>query len=54
MVMFQEDYLQRLIELGEADTEARIDEVRALVAGADAKAAASPAKRRSPEPPPPL
>jgi len=44
MVMFQEDYLQRLIELGEADTEARIDEVRALVMGADEEAAVSPAK----------
>jgi NTE family protein len=42
MVMFQEDYLQRLIELGEADTEARIDEVRALVMGTDKEAAVSP------------
>lgn len=33
LVMFQEDYLQRLIEMGEADTEARIEEVRALVEG---------------------
>jgi NTE family protein len=36
MVMFQPDYLQRLIELGEADTEARIAEVRELVAPAPA------------------
>jgi NTE family protein len=28
MVMFQEDYLKRLIEMGEEDTEARIGEVR--------------------------
>jgi NTE family protein len=34
MVMFQPDYLQRLIELGEADTEARIEELRELVEGA--------------------
>lgn len=33
MVMFQEDYLKRLIDLGEADTEARLEEVRELVAG---------------------
>lgn len=33
LVMFQADYLQRLIEMGEADTEARIEEVRALVEG---------------------
>ena len=31
--MFQPDYLQRLIELGEADAEARLDEIRALVEG---------------------
>ncbi len=42
MVMFQEDYLQRLIELGEADTEARIDEVRALVAGTGETITAQP------------
>ena len=34
MVMFQEDYLRRLIALGEADTEARIEEMRELVEGA--------------------
>jgi NTE family protein len=34
MVMFQEDYLRRLIELGEADTEARIEDMRELVEGA--------------------
>jgi len=31
MVMFQPDYLQRLIEMGEADAEARVEEVRELV-----------------------
>ena len=38
MVMFQEDYLQRLIELGEADTEARIEEMRELVEGTSPQA----------------
>ncbi len=33
LVMFQGDYVQRLMELGEADTEARIEEVRELVEG---------------------
>jgi NTE family protein len=36
MVMFQEDYLHRLIEMGEADTEARIEDLRALVEGPEA------------------
>jgi NTE family protein len=31
MVMFQPDYLERLIEIGEADGEARVEEVRELV-----------------------
>jgi NTE family protein len=31
MMMFQPDYLRRLIELGESDTEDRLDELRALV-----------------------
>ncbi len=31
MMMFQPDYLRRLIDLGEADTEARLDEVTALL-----------------------
>jgi NTE family protein len=31
MVMFQPDYLQRLIEMGEADAAARVEEVRELV-----------------------
>ncbi len=31
LVMFQGDYLQRLIEVGERDAESRIDEIRALV-----------------------
>jgi len=43
MVMFQEDYLQRLIAMGEADTEARIEEIRALVEGpVESKAAGPP------------
>jgi NTE family protein len=31
MVMFQPDYLERLIEIGEADAESRVDAVRELV-----------------------
>jgi NTE family protein len=31
MLMFQPDYLQRLIELGEEDAEARLEEIRELV-----------------------
>ncbi len=31
MMMFQPDYIRRLIELGEADTEERIDEIAALL-----------------------
>lgn len=42
MVMFQPDYLQRLIEIGEADAESRVDEVRELVEG--------PASLSSPHP----
>jgi NTE family protein len=33
MVMFQGDFCRRLIELGEADTEARIEKIRELVEG---------------------
>lgn len=33
MVMFQGDYLQRIIELGEADADARTDEIAAFVEG---------------------
>jgi NTE family protein len=33
MVMFQEDYLRKLIEIGEADAEARLEDVRKLVEG---------------------
>lgn len=40
MVMFQPDYLQRLIEMGEADTEARIEELRELLEGAGKEEAA--------------
>jgi NTE family protein len=36
MVMFQPDYLQRLIELGEADTEARLEDIRELVEPSEA------------------
>jgi len=47
MVMFQEDYLQRLIELGEADMEARIEEVRELVEGANPQATVTSAQRNT-------
>lgn len=33
LIMFQPDYLQRLIEIGEADAEARADEIAELVSG---------------------
>jgi NTE family protein len=33
LVMFQSDYVRRLIELGEADASARLDEVRAFLRG---------------------
>jgi NTE family protein len=36
MLMFQPDYLQRLIELGEEDAEARLEEIRGLVEGSAA------------------
>ncbi len=29
--MFQPDYLQRILEMGEADAEARLEDVRALI-----------------------
>jgi len=32
-LMFQPDYLQRVLEIGEADAEARLDDVRALMEG---------------------
>jgi NTE family protein len=32
MLMFQPDYLERLMEIGEADAEAQMDEIRALLA----------------------
>src|SRR5947209_13285607 len=32
-LMFQPDYLQRLLEMGEEDAEARLDDVRALLEG---------------------
>jgi hypothetical protein len=31
MLMFQPDYLERLLEIGEADAEAQMDEIRALL-----------------------
>ncbi|HXO21045.1 MAG TPA: patatin, partial [Thermoanaerobaculia bacterium] len=34
-LMFQPDYLERLMEIGERDAEARLPEIRQLVAGAD-------------------
>lgn len=38
MLMFQPDYLDRLLEIGETDAEARMDEIRAFMAGGgDAK-----------------
>lgn len=33
MLMFQPDYLERLMEIGEADAEARLPEIRELLAG---------------------
>jgi NTE family protein len=33
LLMFQSDYLRRLIEIGEADAEAKADEIAALLAG---------------------
>ncbi|HEX9944865.1 MAG TPA: patatin-like phospholipase family protein [Thermoanaerobaculia bacterium] len=42
MVMFQPDFLQKLIEIGEADAEARLDDIRELVEGpADSAALAA-------------
>jgi NTE family protein len=34
MLMFQPDYLERLMEIGEADAEAQMGEIRALMEGA--------------------
>lgn len=39
MVMFQPDYLARLVEIGEMDAEARVEEVRELVEGTETVAA---------------
>ena len=33
MLMFQPDYLRQLIEIGERDAEARLDDIAKLVAG---------------------
>ena len=35
LVLFQPDYLRKLIEVGEADAEARIDELGAFLKGED-------------------
>ena len=35
LLMFQPDYLTRLIELGEADAEARAEDIEGLLSGAD-------------------
>ena len=37
MLMFQPDYLERLMEIGEADAETRMDEIRELVKGSEAE-----------------
>lgn len=50
MLMFQKDYLTRLIEIGEADAEARADEIDAFLHGqseGDAGASAKPIERIS-------
>jgi hypothetical protein len=41
MMMFQPDYIHRLIELGDEDTEARLDDVAELL-GIDASTGAPP------------
>jgi hypothetical protein len=33
LVMFQSDYIRRLIEIGEADAAVRIDEIRRFLEG---------------------
>jgi NTE family protein len=33
LFLFQPDYLQRLVEMGEADAEARLDEIKSLLVG---------------------
>jgi NTE family protein len=43
LLMFQPDYLTRLIEIGEADAEARKDEILALIAGDGPASAREPA-----------
>jgi hypothetical protein len=40
--MFIPEYLQRLIEIGEADAEARIDDIRRVVMGDVGRASARP------------
>ncbi|MBI4562221.1 MAG: hypothetical protein HY724_09270, partial [Candidatus Rokubacteria bacterium] len=37
LLMFQPDYLTRLIEIGQADAEARLSEIAALVEARSAK-----------------
>jgi len=33
LILFQPDYLQTLIEMGERDAEARVDEIKAFLGG---------------------
>jgi len=40
MVLFQPDYISRLIELGESDAEARADEINAFIQDETASAEA--------------
>jgi NTE family protein len=42
-LMFQPDYLQRLLEMGEEDAEARLEDVRSLMAGVGGPAEPAPA-----------
>ena len=44
MMMFQEDYVHRLIELGEADAAARHDDLAAFIEGSDGSRGCEPAK----------
>ncbi|HUP64178.1 MAG TPA: patatin-like phospholipase family protein [Thermoanaerobaculia bacterium] len=47
MLMFQADYLTRLIEIGEADGEARIEEIAALIEGRGAEPEVPPERPSS-------
>jgi NTE family protein len=52
MVMFQEDYLRKLIEIGEADAAARLEDVRKLVEEPEPAAVATGAHPLPPGPSP--